>query len=54
MKNKKFLTVLLLFFLSGGIILPQSGSELKISLKEVMSYMKQSQYQVVHASGRLL
>jgi len=42
MKNKKFLTVSLLFFLSGGIILPQSGSELKISLKEAQEYAIQN------------
>ena len=39
MKNKQFLTVLLLSFLTGGIILAQeSSSELTLSLKEAQEY----------------
>lgn len=43
MKHKDFLTVLLLFFLTGGIILAQPGSsELKLSLKEAQEYAIQN------------
>jgi outer membrane protein len=39
MKNKELLTVLLLFFLTGGIFLAQTGgSDLKLSLKEAQEY----------------
>ena len=43
MKHKDFLTVLLLFFLTGGIIPAQTGSsELKLSMKEAQEYAIQN------------
>jgi outer membrane protein len=48
MKNKEFLTVLLLFFFSAGIILAQeNSSELKLSLKEAQDYAIQNNKMVI-------
>ncbi|MCX6321870.1 MAG: TolC family protein [Bacteroidia bacterium] len=50
MKNKEFLTVLLLFFLTGGIILAQENrSELTLSLKEAQEYAIQNNKMVISA-----
>lgn len=49
-KNRKFITVLLLFFLAGGIIAAQeSSNELKLSLKEAQEYAIQNNKSVVSA-----
>ncbi len=48
MKNKEFLTVLLLFFLTFGIALSQvSSGELKLSLKEAQDYAIQNNKMVI-------
>jgi outer membrane protein len=50
MKNKELLTVLLLFFLTGGIISAQGKSgELKLSLKEAQEYAIQHNKMVISA-----
>jgi outer membrane protein len=48
MKNKEFLTVLLLFIFSGELILAQeSSSELKLSVKEAQEYALQNNRMVI-------
>jgi outer membrane protein len=48
MKNKEFLTVLLLFFITGGLIMAQeNSSELKLSLKEAQDYAIQNNKMVI-------
>jgi outer membrane protein len=48
MKNKKFKTVLLLFFLTGVVVFSQSGGiELKLSLKEAEEYAIQHNKMVI-------
>jgi predicted alternative tryptophan synthase beta-subunit len=50
MKNKQFLTVSLLFFLTCGIVPAQeSSSELKLSLKEAQNYAIQHNKMVISA-----
>ena len=50
MKNKYLQTIILLFFLTGGLIFSQSeNSELKLSLKEAQDYALQNNKMVISA-----
>jgi outer membrane protein len=49
MKNKQFMTVILLFFFGGSLLAQESKSELKLSLKDAQEYAIQNNKMVITA-----